>query len=149
MPVEIVTSTTCEAPCDAAFAYVADYRNVPHWLFGIHEFTPVGDRDYGLGSVFDASVHLGLRLHSRIEVDEFVEDRLIAFDSVKGFKVRSRWNFEPVAPGRTTITAQVTYALPFGPAGRAMGKVVEPAVKQAVAHSSDELTARIEAAARS
>ena len=148
MPVDIVKVVTCEAPLDVAFDYVAEYRNVPDWLFGIHSFEPVGERDHGLGSVFDASIHLGVHLRSRIEVNAWVDNRLIGFDSVKGFAVSSRWNFEPVGGDRTAITAEVSYRLPFGPAGKAMGKVMEPFVKQAVTHSSDHLRTRIQSLPR-
>lgn len=149
MPVHIVRTDTCQAPLETAFAYVADYRNVPHWLFGVHGFDPVGEQTYGLGSVFDADVHLGLRLKSRIRVDDWAENRMISFDTVKGFKVQSTWTFEALDATSTAITAEVTYHLPFGPAGKAMGKVIEPAVKQAVSRSADQLRERIEASSRS
>lgn len=76
--VELRKTTLCQAPREVAFGYVADYRNVPQWLFGIHDFTPVDGLDYGLGATFDASVHLGLHLHSRIRVDDWVEARCSA-----------------------------------------------------------------------
>jgi len=149
MSIDIVKTTECDAPLDAAFDYVADYRNVPSWLFGVQTFEPVGDIDHGLGAVFDGAMHLGVTLTSRIEVNEWVDNRLIGFDSVKGFKNSSRWNFEAAGEGRTLITAEVSYSLPFGPAGKALGKVIEPFVKQAVKHSSDHLRQRIEEAAGS
>ena len=42
------------------------------------------------------------------------------------------------------MTAAVAYELPFGPAGRAMGKVMQPFVKQAVSHISHHLKANLE-----
>jgi uncharacterized membrane protein len=148
MSIDIVKTTDCEAPLDVVFAYVADYRNVPDWLFGVQTFEPVGDIDHGLGAVFDGAMHLGVTLKSRIEVNEWADDQLIGFDSVKGFKNSSRWSFEPRGDG-TRITAEVSYSLPFGPAGKALGKVMEPFVKQAVAHSSAHLKEQVEKVARS
>lgn len=147
MATDIVQATVCQAPLDVAFDYVADYRNVPDWLVGVTEFTPVGEQDHGLGSVFDASMHLGMKLSSRIRVHEWVDNRLIGFESVKGFSVRSRWNFEASGPRETTVTAQITYGLPFGPAGKAMGRVIAPVIRQAVVRSSDQLRSAIEAVA--
>ncbi len=144
MSIEIVKTTACEAPLDVVFDYVADYRNVPDWLFGVETFEPVGDVDHGLGAVFDAAMHLGMTLKSRIEVNAWVDSRLIGFDSIKGFKNSSRWNFERTGDTSTLITAEVSYSLPFGPAGKAMGKVIEPFVKRAVAHSSAQLKEQVE-----
>ena len=145
MPIEIRVESTFQAPLEVAFAYTADYRNVPEWLYGISKFEPVGEKDYGLGSVFDGSMHLGATLHSRIEVNEFEENRLIGFDSIKGFKNSSRWTFSALDANRSTVVADVSYELPGGIAGKALGKVIEPFVKIAVKHSSAALQKAVEA----
>jgi uncharacterized membrane protein len=113
-------------------------------MFGVRTFEPVGAKDYGLGSVFDVHLQLGVPIRTRIETVEFEEGRVIGMDSVKGFKARSRWYFEADGDNRTRITAKVAYDLPFGPAGRAMGKVMEPVVKQAVNHISQHLKTNLE-----
>ena len=144
MPIHVTRTDTCQAPVETAFAYVADYRNVPQWLFGMHKFEPVGDKDYGLGATFDAEVHLGAHIHTRIRVDDWVENELISFDSIDGVKVETRWFFTPEGADRTIIRGDVPLKLPFGPAGKLMGRVVEPAVKKAVEHSSEALARQIE-----
>lgn len=145
---DLVQTTECEAPVAVAFGYVANYRNVPDWLFGVSTFTPVGPRDHGLGSVFDAAMHIGVNVTSRVEIDEFVEDRLMTLSSIKGFSVRMRWSFEERGPDRTLITSEIGYGLPFGPAGKAMGKVVGPFIKQAASRSTAQLKAAIESSVR-
>lgn len=145
MAIEIQVESTFQAPLEVAFAYTADYRNVPDWLYGISRFEPVGDKDYGLGAVFDGSMNLGATLHSRIEVNEFEENRLIGFDSIKGFKNSSRWTFSAVDAKRSKVVADVSYELPGGIAGKALGKVIEPFVKIAVKHSSAALQKAVEA----
>jgi uncharacterized membrane protein len=147
MPIEIRVESTFQAPLEVAFAYTADYRNVPDWLYGISKFEPVGDKDYGLGAVFDGSMNLGATLHSRIEVNEFEENRLIGFDSIKGFKNSSRWTFSALDAKHSTVVADVSYELPGGIAGKALGKVIEPFVKIAVKHSSAALQEAVEAQA--
>ena len=144
---DIVRTETAEAPIDVAFDYLADYRQVPRWMFGVEDFEVVGDTDHGPGSEFEATLNLGLRLHTRIRATAWEKNRVIGMDSVKGFKVRSRWYFDEDGPGRTKVTAKVSYELPFGPAGRAMGKVVGPAVQRAVGHSAETLIRNIEALA--
>jgi uncharacterized membrane protein len=147
MAVEIVETASCSAPVEVAFAYVADYRNIPEWMFGVERFEVVGDQDYGLGAVFEVTLHLGVRIHTRIKAVEWEEGRLIGMDSLKGLRARSRWYFEQTGDNQTTVTAMVTYGLPFGPAGRAMGKVMQPFVRQAITHGSRSLAANIERAA--
>jgi uncharacterized membrane protein len=147
MGTDIVRTETADAPIDVAFDYLDDYREVPKWMFGVEDFKVVGEKDRGLGSEFEATLNLGIKLHTRIRCTEWEKNGVIGMDSVKGFKVRSRWYFEEPSPGRTTVTAKVTYELPFGPAGRAMGKVVGPAVQRAVGHSAETLVKNIEALA--
>jgi uncharacterized membrane protein len=141
---EVAIEETCEAPLDVVFEYVADYRTIPEWMFGVRKFTPVTEKDYGCGSVFDVSLQLGVPINTRIETVEFEEGKVIGMDSVKGFKARSRWYFEAVDGNRTQVKANVAYDLPFGPAGKAMGKVMAPFVRQAVNHISSHLRANVE-----
>lgn len=149
MGVDIDVANECSAPLATAFAYADDYRNATSWLAGIQKFEPVGEQDQGLGAVFDASMNVGTTLHSTIKVDGWVENELISFDAVKGFKVRSVWNFEAIDAHTTRIRAHIHYDLPGGLAGKALGKMIEPFVKMSVKHSSAALRKCIEAAAAS
>ena len=144
MAMDVNIIETVNAPLDVTFAYVADYRTIPDWMFGVKKFEPVTEKDYGSGSVFDVSLSLGVPINTRIETVEFEEGRVIGMDSVKGFKAKSRWYFEADGPDRTKVNAVVSYELPFGPAGRGMGKVMQPFVKQAVNHISQHLKANLE-----
>jgi uncharacterized membrane protein len=142
--VDIVRPESCNAPLDVAFGYLADYREVPNWMFGVETFRAVGEKEHGLGAEYDATIHLGLRLHTRIRAAEWEENRVIGMDSVDGVKVRSRWYFAADGPDRTVVTAKITYQLPLGPAGRAMGRIMEPVVRRAVESSADRLVANVE-----
>jgi uncharacterized membrane protein len=144
MAVDIVKTESCNAPLDVAFDYVADHRNVPEWMFGVEGFDVVGDQESGVGAEFEATIHLGARLRSRIRAVEWEENRAIGMDSVSGIPVRSRWYFAADGPERTTVTARVSYEPPFGPAGRMMSKVMEPFVKRAVADSAGRVIANVE-----
>jgi hypothetical protein len=118
-------------------------------MFGVRSFEPVGEKDYGLGSMFDVTLQLGMPLRMRIETVEFDEGKVIGMDSVKGFKARSRWHVTALDDCRTGIDATVSYDLPFGPAGKAMGRVMEPGVRRAVSYISRHLRENVEALARS
>ena len=143
MAVDIVRTATCHAPLEVAFDYVADYRNIPSWMLGIEQFVPVGDQHRGEGAEFDVTVRFGVRLHTRIRATEWVDHRLIGMESVRGVAICSRFSFAGAARG-TDITAEVSYRLPGGPAGRMMHRAVGPFVTRAVQHANHALVAGIE-----
>lgn len=134
-----------DAPVEFAFAYVDDHRNVPKWMFGVSEFTPVGDKDHGLGAQFDTAIKLGpTTLHVRVEVTEWEQDKLIALRTIKGIKSTSSWRFSPNGDNQSEIDAAVDYELPGGFAGRALGKVIDAFVAPGVRHVDKHLRALIE-----
>ncbi len=138
-----------DAPVGVSFAYLADYRNATNWMFGLSAFTPSGECDYGLGSVFDATFHIApVKLHSRIEVTGWDDDALIEFESIKGFRNTSSWRFIDNGDGRTRIQVVFSYELPGGIAGKVMGRAFEPIVALSVRHSDEALRKHIEAAHR-
>lgn len=136
----------CVASAESAFAYVNDYRNLPKFLHGLQSFTPVGARDEGLGAVFDGKIKLGpAALTSRIEVTGWAENALIEVTSIKGFEVSSTFVFHPKGAALCTIDAIVDYRVPGGLAGKALGRTIEPFVKLAVKHTTDNLVTQIAA----
>ena len=145
---DIVRTATCRAPLAVAFAYVADYRAIPSWMLGIEQFVPVGERSHGEGAEFDVTARFGVRLHTRIRATEWVGQKLIGMESVRGVHVRSRFGFEEDGP-LTRVTAEVSYRLPRGPAGRMMNRAVGPFVTRAVDHANHALVAGIERQAAS
>lgn len=143
--VDVHAEAVCAAPREQAFGYIADYRNVGTWLYGVKKFVPVGDLDYGLDAVFDAALTVGAPIKTRVKVVEFTEGEQFAFDSIKGFVCSSTWRFEPVDATSTRVSADISYTLPGGIAGKALGKAIEPFVGIAVKHSVAALQREIEA----
>jgi uncharacterized membrane protein len=143
--VDIHHEGSCEAPLDVAFAYLDDYRNATKWMFGLQKFEPAGDKDHGLGAEFDGTFAVKpVKLHSTIRVTEWEQDKVIAFESIKGFKNWSTWRFQADGPSRTKINVKFSYELPGGLAGRALGKALEPIVALSVRHSDNALREQIE-----
>jgi uncharacterized membrane protein len=143
--VDIHHEGSCAAPLDVAFAYLDDYRNATKWMFGLEKFEPVGDKVHGLGAEFTGTFAVKpVRLHSTIRVTEWAQDKIIAFESIKGFKNWSTWEFVADGPTRTTIRVKFSYELPGGLAGRALGKALEPIVAISVRHSDHALREQIE-----
>jgi uncharacterized membrane protein len=143
--VDIHHEGSCAAPVDVAFAYVDDYRNATAWMFGLAEFAPAGDKDHGLGAVFNGTFQVKpVKLHSTVECTDWKQDELIAFESIKGFKNSSLWRFTSTGPATTKIEVQFTYEVPGGLAGRALGKALEPIVSMSIRHSDEALRKHIE-----
>ncbi|MFN2562907.1 MAG: SRPBCC family protein [Jatrophihabitans sp.] len=148
--VDIHHEGICEAPLDVAFAYIDDYRNATGWMFGLARFEPVGEQVQGLGAVFDGTFHVKpIKLSSTVKVTTWEQDKLIAFESIKGFKNWSTWEFSSLSPEQTKVTVTFSYDLPGGLAGRAMGRALEPIVAMSVRHTDAALRHAIEAHYRS
>jgi uncharacterized membrane protein len=143
--VDIHHEGTCAAPIDVAFGYIDDYRNATTWMFGLAEFVPDGDKDHGLGAVFNGAFQVKpVKLHSTVECVDWKQDELIAFKSIKGFKNTSTWRFTSTGPATTKIAVQFSYDVPGGLAGKALGRVLEPIVSLSVRHSDEALRKHIE-----
>lgn len=143
--VDVHAEAACAAPKEHAFGYIADYRNVGTWMYGVKRFVPVGDLDYGLDAVFDAALTVGAPIKTRVKVVDFEEGERFAFESIKGFVCSSTWLFESVNATSTRVRADISYTLPGGLAGKALGKAIEPFVGIAVKHSVAALQREIEA----
>lgn len=144
--VDIRHRSSCDAPVEVAFAYIDDYRNTTRWMFGLSKFVPVGGQNQGLGAEFDGTFAVKpIKLSSRVRITEWVQDKLIALESVKGFRNTSRWEFAPDGPERTAVSVVFSYDLPGGLAGRALGKAMEPVVALSVRHTDESLRKQIEA----
>lgn len=137
----------CAAPLRTAFDYVDNYRNATSWMFGLSSLRPVGELEHGLGARFHGTFAVKpIKLSSTIEVIEWEQDAVIAFESVSGFPNSSTWRFRAEGPQRTVIEVVFHYQLPGGLAGKALGKALEPIVALSVRHSDAALRRNIEAA---
>ncbi|WP_431949788.1 SRPBCC family protein [Nocardia lijiangensis] len=142
-------SATGGAPVDFAFQYVADYRNVPKWLFGIRHYTPVGEQISGVGAVFDTAVQLGpTTLHLRVEIVEWEDGSKISLHAIKGIEGTVHWRFEAVDQETTEIGVVVDYRVPGGLAGRALDKILQTFVGPAIRHTEKSLREQVLAAYR-
>ncbi|MCP2298421.1 Polyketide cyclase / dehydrase and lipid transport [Nocardia amikacinitolerans] len=133
-------SATGEAPVDFVFEYVADYRNVPKWMFGVGHFTPVGEQTSGVGAVFDTALHLGpTTLHMRAEITEWEDGAKVSLHAIKGIEGTVRWSFAAIDQSTTEIGVVVDYRVPGGFAGRALDKIIQAFVGPAIRHTEKSL----------
>ncbi|WP_072690543.1 SRPBCC family protein [Rhodococcus marinonascens] len=138
-------SAIAAVPLDVAFAYIDDYRTVPDWMFGVSEFSPIGEFDQGLESTFDAAIHIGpSTLRSRLEVTEWEQDRVITVASLDGAANSSTWEFTAQGENKTEISVDFAYRLPGGLTGKALGLIIEPFIETAVKNSEVTLRNNLE-----
>lgn len=143
--VDIHHASTADAPVEVVFGYLDDYRTGPEWMFGLSAFEPVGDKDHGLGAVFQGSMKLGPKtLHSTVKITEWEQDKVIAMESIRGFVNSSTWHFVPKGDTATELVVDFHYELPGGMAGRALGRVIEPFISIAIRHTEQTLRNKVE-----
>lgn len=133
-------TSVAQAPLALVFDYVADYRNMSEWMFGIQKAKLIGGTANEVGSRYDVAMKLGATLRSTLEVTAKEANRLFVTESRAGVANRSTWHFEAVDDDSTRVTIDVDYELPGGLAGRALAKVVEPFIGIAVSQSDEKLS---------
>jgi uncharacterized membrane protein len=131
-------------PVEFAFAYVDDYRNVPDWMYGLKKYEPAGEKDRGLGAVFEGTAKLGATLHTTVEVTEWVENELATIKSVKGFEVQISSRYKSLGPERSGVDVEIYYHFGGGLAGKALEKVCEPVFKIAIIHAKKAIIREVE-----
>ena len=138
-----------DAPVETLFAYVDDYRNTTTWLFGLSRFDPTTEVTSGLGSAFDGTFAITpIKLHSSVRIVDWERDRVIALESYKGFRIKSRWEFSSTGAATSKVVVDFDYDLPGGLAGKAMGKAFEPIVALSIRHSDESLRKHVAAVHR-
>lgn len=134
------------APSDFAFAFVADHRTVPTWMFGISRFEPKGDRVAGKGARFDASFSGVMSFTFELEATEWEDGELIVLESADPPHVRARLEFRPRGADATEIHVLVEYRIPGGIAAVALRKMNEVVAGRAVRHVESTLRRELESA---
>lgn len=131
-------------PVAEVFAYVDDHTRTKEWMYGLDRIEPVTEQAHGVGAAYDGVMKVGVSLTSRIECTGYEVDRLLELTSVKGIRNTQRWTFTDLGDGRTRVDAWISYALPGGPAGKAMAAAMKPFVGIAVKHTSEALVRNLE-----
>ncbi|MEQ6903138.1 SRPBCC family protein [Nocardioides sp. YIM 152588] len=138
-------SLEIDAPVGVVFSYVDDFTRTKEWLYGLHRIEPVTDQLSGVGATYEGVMKVGISLTSRLECTAWEKDRYIEITSVEGIQNTQRWTFTDLGDDRCRVEAWISYALPGGPAGRAMAAAVKPFIGVAVRHTSEHLARNVEA----
>ncbi|MFD3706630.1 SRPBCC family protein [Nocardia sp. NPDC058658] len=140
MPAIIEHQGVIAAPKDFTFDFITDYRNVPSWMFGVSEFTPVGIQESGPGTVFAmtfTSPVAALRL--RLTAVDWRPGEVFDLRSQHGPEVTARFAFAAPTTDTTLLSVRVSYPPGKGLTGRIMDKVNETIVGRALRHVETSL----------
>lgn len=87
-------SILIEAPLEAVFEYVADWRHTTKYQRQFSRFDPIGEPIYGLGLTVDARGRFkGLPIRATLRIVEFVENQRIVSRSIAHLKSSAEWHF--------------------------------------------------------
>jgi uncharacterized membrane protein len=96
-------SLDIQRPAAAVFAYVADFRNMPHWYEAVERVTATTPTATGKAARFHMVRSLpGGPAHNDVEVTAYTSGEEVAFSSVSGptpFHYHYRIEPVPAAPG--------------------------------------------------
>ncbi|MBU6430277.1 MAG: SRPBCC family protein, partial [Cyanobacteria bacterium REEB65] len=86
---------TINASVEDVFAYVDDYKNTTKYMRDLTKWKPVGAKNHGKGAIFDVAMKAGPKsLDSTIEMYDWAENKLIAWESTDGFYQKGKWAFK-------------------------------------------------------
>lgn len=137
--------TIVRVPVGFAFNYLAEYRNMPDWAFGVRECTQVGDQASGVGATFDSAIHLGpVVIKVRGEICDCQEDALVAMRAIKGLDGEASWALVPIDDNTTQITLDIAYTVPGGLAGKAIDRAIKVAVAPGLRYIEKHLREQLE-----
>jgi carbon monoxide dehydrogenase subunit G len=132
----------CDAPVEVAFDYLDNYRNVTDCWHGMSSYTPVGELDHGLGSVFQAVSKLGpSTVKSTVKTVGWEKNVRLAYKSIAGMDTSTAFDFTAIDETHSRVDFRVEFTLPGGIAGKALAMTLEPVVN-ATAKSTVQNLAR-------
>lgn len=139
-------SQKCPAPLGVVFEYLDDYRNVADYWDGMVSYGPTGDRDRGVGAIFEGEMKLGpTPMRSRLETVAREQDTLFEYRSVGGIKTSISYRLAAVDEHSTTVDFRLEFELPGGVAGRAVERTVEPLVRASAKKTAENLAREVSA----
>jgi Polyketide cyclase / dehydrase and lipid transport len=109
--------TVLDAPPDAAFAVLTDWRANPHWERELHRYALLTPEPLGVGSRLHWVRQIGiLRISGHLEITECVAPRRLVSEIADGpIPFRTVVQLEPAGSGtRTDLRAELTMS-PRGP----------------------------------
>lgn len=135
-----------EAPIEAVFDYLADFRHTPEWVTSIIDLTAegpmakVGDRFSGTMKV------LGHRYTGEGQVTEFERPRLVAFASTSSEGQHQTWTTHLTPAGKgTEVDMEIDYEVPMSVLGAIADKLfIERTVQRSLDQSRDNFVSLVE-----
>lgn len=130
----------CDAPIEVVFDYLGDHRNAVEYLYGLVDYVPTGEHQYGVGAEFEGTLRLGpMTMKARMRNSEWREPDLLETKAIDGVRSTFRWQLVPLGPDRTRVDALIAFDLPGGAAGRMVEKGLRPFMAAAADHTTTKM----------
>ncbi|HVF20525.1 MAG TPA: SRPBCC family protein [Mycobacteriales bacterium] len=135
----VASSIVIDRPVAEVFAYLGDWTHATEFTESLVSWRPLSDVKDAVGAQFAAAMRIGPTTQkSTVEIVRREAGAEIAWESRAGFQQRGSYRFEPAGSGtRVDFVMEVT--LPGGPAGRLLGRIVEPFARDNTAKTLDNL----------
>jgi ribosome-associated toxin RatA of RatAB toxin-antitoxin module len=143
---EFTASTRIAVAPEAAFDFVADYRNVPKVLEGITRWNPLEpDRAQRRGARYDVEMRtFGIPLANRLVLDAWERPRRIGWRSESGLIAQhGSWTFGRHSGG-TTVTLRIGYEPPLAALGNLLAGRADAVVRRRLERALAAMKARLE-----
>lgn len=130
---------------EKAFAFVADYRNVPRVLEGVSRWEPLSKQTTGSGARFEVEMKtLGVPLGNVLVLDSWEPGRRIGWRSQSGLiEQRGGWTFHP-RQGGTEVTLKIAYRPPGAALGNLLAGRVDSLVRSRLARALESMARLLE-----
>lgn len=141
---EFAARAVVEAPPEAVFDFVEDYRNVPRVLEGVSRWDPTGPPG-GKGARYEVEMRtLGFPLSAVLVLDLWDRPRTIGWCSESGFIAQQgRWTFRPHPKG-TEVELKIAYEPPGAAVGNLIAGQVEGLVRRRLERALGALRRELE-----
>jgi uncharacterized protein YndB with AHSA1/START domain len=144
MPARVELSIFIAAPPDRVWAELADLASHPEWMDDAATVTFIGEQRAGVGTRMVAATRIGpLRARDTMDVNEWVEGRVIAVEHVGSVKGNGRFEIRPVSGG-TELTWTENLRFPWWMGGPIGELVAQPILGRIWTGSLQRLKRRVE-----
>ena len=109
---------------ETVFALISDPSRYPEFFAGITKWEPRSRKRRGVGARFRVLMKVGsIEAGGTVVVEQWEDERLIAWRSEQGVRHSGKWELEPTGGG-TAVTLELEYDLSGGPVGWLVERLV-------------------------
>jgi ribosome-associated toxin RatA of RatAB toxin-antitoxin module len=122
--IQVRRTLAVERDAATVFALISDAARYPEFFAGITKWEPRSRKRRGVGARFRVLMKVGsIEAGGTVVVEQWEDERLIAWRSEAGLRQSGRWELEPTDTG-AAVTLELEYDLSGGPVGWLVERLV-------------------------